>query len=40
VSQTNQWVGDHPKEDLAKFGYRPERKVDKFRNGANILVTC
>jgi hypothetical protein len=34
VTQTNQWVGDHPKEDLAKFGDRSKRKVDKFMNGA------
>ncbi len=27
-------VGDHPKEDLAKFGYILEKKVQKFRNWA------
>ncbi len=26
------WVNDHPQEDLAKFGYRSERKVEMFRN--------
>jgi hypothetical protein len=26
------WVDDHPQEDLAKFGYRSERKVEMFRN--------
>jgi hypothetical protein len=25
---------DHPQEDLAKFGYRSERKEEKFRNPA------
>jgi hypothetical protein len=24
----------HPQEELAKFGYRPERKVDKIMNRA------
>jgi hypothetical protein len=24
----------HPQEELAKFGYRPERKVEKFMNRA------
>jgi hypothetical protein len=28
------WVGDHAKEGLAKFGYRLERQVEKFRNPA------
>jgi hypothetical protein len=23
--------GDHPQEDLAKFGYRSEKKVEKLR---------
>jgi hypothetical protein len=24
-------IGDHPQEDLAKFGYRSEKKVEKLR---------
>ncbi len=26
------WVGDHWKEGLAKFGYKLERKVEKYKN--------
>jgi hypothetical protein len=26
------WVGDHSKEGLAEFGYRLERKVEKYKN--------
>jgi len=26
------WVGDHPQENLATFGYKSQRKVQKFRN--------
>jgi hypothetical protein len=22
------WAGDHPQQELAKFGYKPERKVE------------
>jgi hypothetical protein len=25
------WVGHHPQEELAKFGYRLERTLEKFR---------
>jgi hypothetical protein len=25
----DRWSGDHPQEDLDKFGYRLERKVEK-----------
>jgi hypothetical protein len=28
---SSKWVGDHPQEDLAKFDYRLERKVEKFK---------
>jgi hypothetical protein len=28
--------GDHPQEELAKFGYRSERKVEKSKNPAII----
>jgi hypothetical protein len=28
------WVGHYPPEDLARFGYTPERKVEKLRNHA------
>jgi hypothetical protein len=28
------WIGDRPKGGLAKYGYRLERKVEKFRNPA------
>jgi hypothetical protein len=31
-------LGNHPKEDLAKFVYRLERKVERFRNCAIWLV--
>jgi hypothetical protein len=27
-------TGDHPQEELAKFGYRSERKVEQFKNHA------
>jgi hypothetical protein len=26
------WTGNHSHEELAKFGYRSERKVDNFQN--------
>jgi hypothetical protein len=29
-------TGNHPQEELAKFGYRSERKVKKFKNPAII----
>ncbi len=25
-------TGNHPQEDLAKFGYRPDMKVEKIKN--------
>ncbi len=31
------WVGYHSQEDLAEFGNRSERKVEKFRNYAIFL---
>jgi len=34
----DRWVGHHPQEDLAKFGYRWKRKVEKLRNHATILL--
>jgi hypothetical protein len=34
--------GHHPHQELAKFGYKPERKVQNFRClvSSYILVTC
>jgi len=32
-------VIDPPEEELAKFGYRPESKVEIFGNLANIFGT-
>lgn len=34
------WVGDHPHDDLAKFSYRWERDVEKFRNARSVLMAC
>jgi hypothetical protein len=34
------WVGDHPHDDLAKFSYRWERDVEKFRNACCVLMAC
>jgi hypothetical protein len=31
---------DHEPEDLAKFGYRTDMKVEKFKNLFYILATC
>jgi len=31
---------DHAPEDLAKFGYRTDLKVEKFKNLLYILATC
>jgi hypothetical protein len=31
------WMGDHSQEDLAKFGYRSERKIKTFWN-PNIYI--
>jgi hypothetical protein len=33
-------TGNHPQEELAKFGYKSERKVEKFKIPAYILATC
>ncbi len=33
-------LGDHPQEELAKFGYKSERKVWKIEESCCILVTC
>jgi hypothetical protein len=33
-------TGNHPQEELAKFGYRSERKVKKFKNAVIFLATC
>jgi len=30
-------TGDHPQEELAKFGYRSERKVEQFKNHAIFI---
>ncbi len=30
--EVGRWLGDHRQEDLAKFGHRSERKVEKFMN--------
>jgi len=30
----DRWVGDHPQEDLAKFGYMSKMRVEKFSNHA------
>jgi hypothetical protein len=34
-------IGNHPQEELAKFGYRSEREVENFKRdaGAKILGT-
>jgi hypothetical protein len=33
-------TGNHPQEDLAKFGYRPDVKVEKIQNLSYIFGTC
>ncbi len=33
------WIGNHPPENLAKFGYRSERKLYLFSNPALYLAT-
>jgi hypothetical protein len=30
----------HPKEELAKFGYRSEKKVERNEESCYILATC
>jgi hypothetical protein len=32
--------GDHPQEELAKFGYKTERKIGKLWESCYILATC
>jgi len=35
------WVGDHAQEDLAKFDYNSERKIEKkIKPPSYILATC
>jgi len=34
------YTGDHPQEELAKFGYGSERKVEKCKESLYILETC
>jgi hypothetical protein len=31
-------TGDHPQEDLAKFGYIPNMKVENFKKPSYILA--
>jgi hypothetical protein len=31
-------IGDHPQEDLAKYGYRPYMKVKEFNNALMFLL--
>jgi hypothetical protein len=31
-------VGDHVQEDLAKFGYGSERKIEKFKKNPAIYI--
>jgi hypothetical protein len=32
-------TSDYPQEELAKFGYRSERKMEKCKNPTKILAT-
>jgi hypothetical protein len=32
------WSSNHPQKDFAKFGYKLERKVEKFRKSCYILA--
>jgi hypothetical protein len=32
--------GDHPQEELTKFGYKSERKESFFKESCYILATC
>jgi hypothetical protein len=34
------WIGDHWQEDLARFGYRSEKKVEFFQDSSYIVATC
>ncbi len=34
------YSGDHPEEELLKFGYRSERKVELKKESCYILATC
>jgi len=33
-------IGNHPQEELTKFGYRSKRKVENYKNPVIFLATC